>query len=209
MLCLLLSVFLAAMPFQRSQAQYQELVELALDIEKLAQFKAILKDMYNGYEILVKGYNTVKDLSQGSFSLHKVFLDGLLSVSPVVKQYGRIADIIRAEKYILSAYTSAMGQFKASGLFNPAELDYLQSVYANLFNGSLKNLDALLMVMTDNELRMSDAERISAIDDINKDIQEKTSFLKAFTNRTNLLSAQRRRSVQETNTLKLLYAPQP
>ena len=51
--------------------QAQELEELALDIEKLAQFKQILSDMKKGYTILSGGYNTIKNLSQGNFNLHK------------------------------------------------------------------------------------------------------------------------------------------
>ena len=31
---------------------------------------------------------------QGNFNLHKAFLDGLMMVSPAVKKYKRVADII-------------------------------------------------------------------------------------------------------------------
>ncbi|WP_236937576.1 hypothetical protein [Flavobacterium coralii] len=78
----------------QGNAQVQELKQLALNIEKLAQFRAILKDMKEGYEILSKGYNTVKDLTQGNFDLHKTFLDALLQVSPAVRNYKRVGEII-------------------------------------------------------------------------------------------------------------------
>ncbi|MFK4985512.1 hypothetical protein ACI4B7_27170, partial [Klebsiella pneumoniae] len=72
-------------------AQSDEVQQLLLNIEKLAQFKKILKNMKNGYQIIFKGYTAVKDISQGNFNLHKTFLDGLMQVSPAVKKYKRIA----------------------------------------------------------------------------------------------------------------------
>src|SRR5450432_7388 len=89
---------------QRAHAQAQELEELALDIQKLSALKSILKEMYDGYKILTTGYNTIKDITQGNFSMHKLFLDGLLSVSPTVKKYTRIVDIISGEQTLVTEY---------------------------------------------------------------------------------------------------------
>ena len=75
-------------------AQSHEAQQLLLNWEKLTQFKKILQDMYDGYKIIHKGYTTIRDISSGNFNLHKGFLDALMEVSPVVKKYKRIADII-------------------------------------------------------------------------------------------------------------------
>ena len=61
----------------RASAQSAEIQQLLLNVEKLTQFKQILSDMKKGYQILEGGYNTIKDISEGNFSLHKAFLDGL------------------------------------------------------------------------------------------------------------------------------------
>ena len=66
----------------KALAQKDEIAQLLLNVEKLAQFKQILSDMKKGYVILSGGYNTVKDLSQGNFSLHKTFLDALMEDKP-------------------------------------------------------------------------------------------------------------------------------
>src|SRR4051812_4125515 len=78
----------------QSKAQEQEIQQLLLDVEKLAQLKNILTDLKKGYEILSGGYQTIKNISEGNFNLHQTFLDGLLQVSPVVRNYKRVADII-------------------------------------------------------------------------------------------------------------------
>jgi hypothetical protein len=193
----------------KARAQAQELEELVLDIQKLATLKSILNEMYEGYKILTTGYNAVKDISQGNFSLHKLFLDGLLSVSPLVKEYSRVLDIIKTQQTIVKEYKSALTHFSNLHLFNSADMNYLQQVYNNVFDRSLQNLDELLMVITDNQIRANDAERLAAIDRIYTDMEDKLEFLRHFNNNAGLLATQRQKALEENQTLQRLYGIQP
>lgn len=186
----------------RAKAQVQELAQLALDIEKLAQFKQILSDLKKGYEILSGGYNTIKNISEGNFNLHKVFLDGLLKVSPAVKNYKRVVDIVNYQVLLVKEYKAAYQNFKSAGMFNPDEIDYMGRVYSRLFDASLKNLDDLLTVITASKLRMNDEERLSAIDKIFLDMEDKLTFLRYFNNSTAVLSLQRAREQKEVDNMK-------
>src|SRR5476649_2736440 len=118
----------------------QDVQQLVLDIEKLTQFKAILSDMQSGYTILTQGYGAVKDISQGNFNLHSAFLNSLMAVSPEVRKYGRIADIIANQASIVSEYKSAWKQANASGHFNAQELLYMNGVFNQLLNQSVNNM---------------------------------------------------------------------
>lgn len=186
-------------------SQSQEAQQLLLNWEKLAQLKKILEDMYKGYEIVSKGYNTIRDLSRGNFNLHQLFLNALMQVSPAVKKYKRVADIIACQKMIVKEYKSAFNSFKKSGQFNVKEIDYINDVYKSLFNKSLQNLDELLMVITASKLRMSDDERLSAIDRIFADIQDKLSFLRNFNRGTTVLAMQRGRESIDTKVSQRFY----
>jgi hypothetical protein len=90
----------SVIPFNAA-AQSQEIQQLILNIEKLSQFKKILSDMKKGYDILSGGYNMVKGMTQGNFSLHKTFLDALMQVSPVVKNYKRVGDIVNYQVLLI------------------------------------------------------------------------------------------------------------
>jgi hypothetical protein len=116
--------------------------------------------MYDGYKVLHKGYTAVKDISEGNFTLHQSFLNGLLEVSPVVKKYSRVADIISYQLRIVKEYKAAFSQFRADKQFTPEEIEYLGRVYKNLFEQSIKSLDELALVITSGQLRMSDDERL-------------------------------------------------
>src|SRR4051812_34257975 len=106
------------------KAQTQETQQLLLNVEKLAQFKQMLADMKTGYQLISSGYNSIKDLSQGNFSLHKTFLDGLMQVSPEVRKYKRVAEIITIQLSLVREYKSALKRFKVQQIFNEQELQY-------------------------------------------------------------------------------------
>jgi DNA repair ATPase RecN len=186
-------------------AQAQELEELALDIEKLAQFKQILSDLKAGYQVLEGGYNTIKGISQGNFSLHKTYLDGLLAISPAVAKYKKIVTITENQLQLIKEYKNAYKRFQHDGNFNPDEIEYIGKVYSNLADESAKNLESLLNVVTANKLRMSDDERLKAIDLIDEEMENKLSFLKYFNNNTTVLSLQRTKDRNDLNTSRLLH----
>ena len=161
--------------------------------------------MYTGYKIVHKGYTTIRDISQGDFTLHKDFLDGLLEVSPVVKKYKRIADIISYQLRIVKGYKTAFDQFKLSKYFTTEEIAYLGKVYTNLLKESLKCLDELAMVITAGKLRMSDDERLQAINRIYITIVGQFSFLQDFNNGTAVLSVQREKDQQDIDISRKLH----
>jgi DNA repair ATPase RecN len=186
-------------------AQAQEMQQLILNIEKLAQFRQILKDMKKGYEILNGGYNTVKKMSQGNFSLHETFLDALMQVSPTIRNYRRVGDIVNYQVLLVKEYKAAFNRFKNNGNFNPDEIVYLERVYNNLFKQSLRNIDELTSVITANRMRMSDDERLVAIDKIYADMQDKLLFLRSFNNNTSVLAIQRAKERNDLNVMRSIY----
>jgi hypothetical protein len=204
LICLLLTIGLGFVPV-KSNAQAYELARLVLDIEKLLQLKDILSDLYKGYEILTTGYNAIKSISEGNFNLHKAFLDGLLAVSPAVQKYERVIDIINDQASIVSEYKMAYNIFKQDKHFSPDELVYLSNVYNNLISGSEKNLTNLLNIMTASKLRMSDAERLHAIDGIYSDTHDQLSFLRAFNSKTAALSLDLNKQQNDLETVRGLY----
>lgn len=183
-----------------SMAQSAEVKQLVLNYEKLSQLKNILTDMKKGYQIVSKGYNTIKDISEGNFNLHDAFINGLMSVSPAIKKYKRVADIVNYQKNIVSEYKTAFLKFKQSGSLDANELAYMSRVYSNLFDQSLRQLDELATVITSSKLSMSDDERLTAIDRIFADTADKLDFLRDFNRNTNVLVLQRVKEKSDVET---------
>lgn len=161
--------------------------------------------MKDGYQLLHKGYTAIKDISEGNFSLHKTFLDGLMEVSPVVKKYKRVVDIINYQVRIVKEYKSAFRQFKESKRFTVTEIEYFGKVYANLFAQSVKNIDDLAMIITAGKLRMSDDERLQAIDKLYDEIVDQYSFLNEFNNSAAILAVQREKDQMDIDLMRKVH----
>lgn len=186
-------------------AQSDEVQQLLLNWEKLQELEKILDNMYTGYKILDKGYTTIKNISEGNYTLHQAFIDGLMAVNPTIRNYKRIPFIIDYQKLLIKEYKNAYNRFKDDPNFKPEEITYLANVYSFLFQASLRNIDDLLMIITATKLRMSDDERMQAIDRIFYDMEGKLVFLRSFNSRTQLLAIQRARSMNDVRTIQHLY----
>jgi DNA repair ATPase RecN len=192
----------------RASAQANEAAQLALNIEKLAQFKSILTTLKKGYDIVSTGYGTVKDLTEGNFNLHQVFLDGLLQVSPAVKKYRKVALIVDYQLRLVKECKAGISRVNQPGLFNPAEINYMLGVYGNISSGSLKNLDELLQVMTAGQLRMSDDERLGAIDRIYAELEDQLGFTRQFGGSCSMLALARTKEKNQLAASAKLYGIQ-
>lgn len=188
-----------------ARAQSADLTQLILDIEKLTQLKGILSDMKTGYDIVNGGYNQVKSIESGNFNLHATFLNGLNAISPAVANYGRVADIILQQANLVTEYDRYKKEFSQSGSFNAGELGYMANVYTTLLQQSLQNLSRLTDILMAGKLRMSDDERLKAIDHIYADTSDQYAFLQSFDRQGVILSLQRSKDQNDTITLKQLY----
>jgi hypothetical protein len=193
----------------RAQSVTQLLEMLALDIEKLSQLKATLNDMYKGYEVLDQGYSKIRDMVHGNFDLHKAFLDGLLAVSPPVRQYYKVATILDRERTIIKECQATSRRWTSGGVFSPGESAYIGQLCATVSERAGKCLDRLLMVMTAGQLRMSDAQRLQAIDRIDVDVGGLLHGLRQFNEDMSVQALQRMREQNNLKTLKSIYGNNP
>jgi hypothetical protein len=187
------------------QSLAEEIEQLALDYEKLSQLKHLLADMKSAYVELSNGYERIKGIAKGNFNLHQTYLNSLLAVSPVVRDYAKVRAIIGNEAELIREYQGAGEYFSGSGRFSAGELDYFSKLYSSLLSGSLRNLDELTLVLTPGELRMSDAERLGAIDRIDQDMGDRLGFLRVFNNYEAMQAGQRGLEIHDVNTLRGLH----
>lgn len=188
-----------------AKAQSDELQQLMLNIEKLTQFKAILSDMKQGYQIYQQGYGMISNLSKGNFDLHNIYLTGLMAVNPEIRNNPRVGQIMSQQNSILTEYKRYANLFRRSGSFNGNELNYIAQVFNQLVKQSNINIDELSNVTTANQLRMSDDDRLRAIDRIYTNSSDQLQFLRYFNRKAVMLSLQRSKDRNDTQTLKRLY----
>ena len=189
----------------KSQTVSQLLQQLEMDVQQLAGLKAILNDMYKGYEIVDKGYKSISNIAQGHFSLYKAYLDGLLAVSPLVQGDPRVTNSLRSAATILTEYQSAYRVFANSGRFTSTELFTIQQSYNTLFNHTTTSIDELTMVLTPGNLSMDDAQRLTKIDKVNTEVTTQLQALRTFNQATAIQAYQRAQEANDISTIKALY----
>ncbi len=205
---LTLVLFLTTAVTLRAQSLADDIQQLTLDYQKLKTEKAILSDMYTAYNVISKGYDQIKSIAKGNFTLHQSFLNALLAVSPAVRNYYKVASIISNEAELVREYQSAQHYFQSTGKFTANELTWFNDLYANLLSRSFQNLDELTMVMTADQLRMSDADRLTAIDRIDDSMTAQLTALRAFNNANAIQAGQRSLITSDIQSFQNLYGTQ-
>lgn len=188
----------------RLSAQAQEIQQLRLDIEKLAQFKLMLSEMKQGYQVLQNGYNSVRDAAKGNFNLHRDYLDGLLKVNPSLKNSPSVKQGIALQTVFINEYTAGYQQLAASGYFSPTELQQFKSNCSQMQAEMSDDMDAVALVLTPGNMRMSDAERIGVIDQLHQAMELRLSGLRELikTNQKMLvLRVQQKRDMEAVKKL--------
>ena len=202
-------VFIATLGLATSTAHSQTIIQLteqiALDAEKLASIKGTLQEMYQGYEDLQKGYTRIRDVVKDNFNLHEAFLDALWVLSPAVRGDPRLIEIFNTAIRIVADYRTATARLSGNAIWSPEELTYITGTFSALLERSLQAVEELTMLTTDNELRMSDAQRLTAIGRIDDEIKEELAFMERFDNELEVESARRNQEANDINTLKSLY----
>jgi len=204
---LLLTIVLAVVA--RGSAQSFDIEQLLLDVTKLGQLKQTLQDMKDGYEGLKSRYSSIGAIVRQSFGLHKDYLDGLLAVSPMVRNYERIVEIAALQTQLIQRYQSVWGQLMQNARFRPDELVMLGNAFSGLVNACAEDLDDLVLVVTDGMLRASDAERLQEIDSIYERMRARLAMVNKLGNETLLLGLQRSAEAGDASILRSWFGITP
>lgn len=189
----------------RSQSIVELAEQLVIDGEQLAVMRSTLQELVQGYEQLKNGFTHIRDIVKDNFRLHKTFLDALWVLSPAVRGDPRITGIINTTSRIMAAYRSGGAMVAGSPVFTAQELDYMQGVLSALLSRCNQQLEELTMVTTDDELRMSDEQRIAVLGRIDTETRAENRFIQDFNNTIAVEAARRRKEAGDLHTLKILY----
>ena len=185
--------------------QAQEIEQLKLDLEKLVQMKTMLSNMYNGYTTLSNGYNQITSLANDNFDLHKNYLDQLLQVAEPVRNNPLIQAILELQATISTEGNTAYMSYVKSGLFRTNELQAFKNRLDQTKAAVSKQLNHLQLVLTPGSLRMSDQERMGALDRIDKDVGDLLVSIRAIVKEQNDIAAARAQQKKDNNAIKAWY----
>lgn len=185
--------------FRQKKTQVKYLAE---QISALTVYAGYLQ---KGYAIAQQGISTINDIKHGDFLLHEGHFNAMKTVSPVITAtYYVVAAKVLAIKIDLAANKGSR-QVVQNACFADDEKQYLQLVYKNLLDATAADVAALTNFTTDDEISLTDDERIGHVTAAYTALQEKYAFVQSFSKQAQMLAVQRIKQQGETNSLKKLY----
>ncbi|WP_442795987.1 TerB family tellurite resistance protein [Pelobium manganitolerans] len=201
---LILIVFISFSAFS-AFCQSAEVKQLMLNIEKLRQLKSILSDMKKGYTVLNNGYMTIKNLSEGNFKLHELFLNKMLQINPQVRKYYKVREIIKIQLASIKTCKNTLSETATLQNFSADHIKYIRDVTDHVRDMAIQSLEDLTSVLTANHYRMTDNERLEEIDRIYETVLKQNTFLHRFISDNTVLARAMRKAKGDIESIKHLH----
>jgi hypothetical protein len=177
-------------------------------LQQLAVLQSYRHVAEKGYSIAEQGLQTIGQIKNGEFNLHSTFISSLKVVSPIVGNMAEVAEIIGLEASMIDQFSHRLGAWRQSAWLQPAELSYINQLYATVVNDGVECIMALTNLTGNGQLTMTDGERINRIQAMDTDMQRQYRLMQGFANQTDLLVVQRQREGNDIGTLKGIYGIQ-
>ncbi|MFB0497433.1 hypothetical protein ABID99_003670 [Mucilaginibacter sp. OAE612] len=205
---------LASPGIMQAKAQFlggffsQQATKKKLMTEQVAGYQLYLSAIKTGYTIAGKGLTVAHDLKNSTFSLHTAYFNALQQVAPVVKNdpKGRATDSLY--RHIRSLFANEKQWQAKQNLLTLTELRYLDKVSAGLLAKCKTDMDELTDVLTPGRLQLSDAERLSRLDQLYARMKDKQAFATYFSNKCRKLALNRQKQQKDRAQMKKLYGIQ-
>lgn len=170
-------------------------------LNQIAALQVYIGYARKGYELVGNGLQTVRDISNGEFSLHHAFISSLKQVSPAVRKDVRIAEIIGMQLSV-GKLSGGWDRFELLTLENRS---YISGVRENLRGQCMDLLEELVMVITAGKVEMGEEERMRRVGELYQTMGEHYGFAREFTAEVNLLVGSREWELSELEQMKKHY----
>ena len=147
----------------------------------------------------------ITDWVQKQTDLYQEYYNELATVKDLISDYDKIKDIIKMQSAIVSEYQTAYSLFRQDKHFSATEIDFMYNVYSGILDESIKNLDQAMLVVNSLTTSMTDAARLSIIDNASRGMQKNYDDLKRFNNQNIQLSLARGQAAGDLESVKELY----
>ncbi|MDF7813923.1 hypothetical protein [Hymenobacter sp. YC55] len=149
----------------------------------------------------VKEQELTKTYSLKNLTQHKEWYDGLMKVSGVVRDYRRVRAIYAKQTAIISTYSTAINVFRTSRYITATQLTEMTSMYSKLLAEGANTVSDLGTITSPAMLKMTDAERMEFIDQLDAKITEHLNLVSYYTRRNMMLLQTAQQIDQDTKTL--------
>lgn len=174
-------------------------------IKQIMLLKTYTGYLEKGYKIVNGGWNAVKEIKNGEWNLHGIYYGSLATVNPKIAGYDNVHAILSRSEKTMQIGKATLLEANQAGILTPAEKTALRNTMDNLCRDVLSSLNRLELILTNNKLKMTDDERLKAIDELDESAIKNLRAAKGISRQIAVIVSSRKKAKEETIRLKQWY----
>ena len=159
---LAVSAFLIIVSTSQVQAQ-------GIPVYDNTNFISLIKQIFESAKQTSEMIKTVKFLKQAKETVDKV--------NNAVKQYEAVKEITENNNALVNMVKSDLRGILNSPYIQPDEIDAVSSAFTSIIDGSLRNLEFMNQVLSNDFLKLNDAERLAILEEHRNDSEKMVADL--------------------------------
>ena len=193
----------SSFPLQASFGQNSKMIENnILQIGLLGTYESYLS---KGLSIARNGLELSHSLKNSELNLHSLFYNSLSQVNPNIKKYPSAQSCISLYDKMKQLQAAIKNTVSETDLLTGTEKQYSGNIVANIMTETGKDMEELDNLLTDDKYQLTDDERMSGIDAVNKRVLEKYKTLDALCKSINTAISNRKVQRDHAKELRKLY----
>lgn len=132
-------------------------------------FISLIKQIFESAKQTSEMIKTVKFLKQAKETVDKV--------NNAVKQYEAVKEITENNTALVNMVKSDLRGVLNSPYIQPDEIDAVSSAFTSIIDGSLRNLEFMNQVLSNDFLKLNDAERLAILEEHRNDSEKMVADL--------------------------------
>ena len=176
-------------------------------VQQIAAQRVYLKLVKDGVKFARSGWGKIQGNKGAEVDLHSRFFNSLGTVSPQVKGYPKIMEVLAMQADVLGHYAEFRSRIRLHGFPSIQGRKILESVYPALLsrcNGLLTDLGA---VLREGHLKMDDGQRILAIEEIGGEMYGLLLFSKGILDGSLTLSLLIKQFGSDLQKAEVIFGP--
>jgi RecA/RadA recombinase len=146
-----------------------------------------------------------KMFSEQNMKMAKDWYDGLQQVSGAVRDYRRVASIFDTQTRIITTYSAGIEVMRKSPYVTPKQLSTAMTIYGKMLAESSSTMSDLSRVVSPAIYKMTDAERLRFIDQLDAKITKQYALVDYYTRRNmEQINIAKQKEVDEKSVLALM-----
>ncbi|SEJ52936.1 hypothetical protein SAMN05216327_11241 [Dyadobacter sp. SG02] len=183
----------------RTQRQYLK--------EQIVQLKLYLELTKKGYKIAKAGLNTIHQIKNCEFKLHKNRFDSLLVVKSGITSLSRLQHISDLHGSVNEIYEELPRDIEACQGLSPAQKRQFNDVLTEFYDDSQVLVYGFFAVVRDGQLSMTDDERIKRIEHFYVEFEKNYMFAQDLRRQIGLVCELVKREIQDLENCRKLHGP--